>query len=413
MRRAGGLMEAVCEPENLRLAFWKASRGKRARPDQRAYAADLEGELARLREGLLDGTYPVGNYRQFTIREPKVRVISAAAFRERVLHHALMNVLEPWFERWLVYDTYACRKGRGQLAAVSRAQVFARRHEWFLQSDVRKFFDSIPHAGLERTIERKIKDSRVAAWLRRIVETYETAPGRGLPIGNLTSQHLANLYLDGLDRFVAREKGACGAGGYVRYMDDVVVWGDAKDGLKRLRDAAGEWMRRELDLEWKAPPRIGRCASGMDFLGMRVYPGWRRASRTSLARFRRKAAFCEDCLESGAWDEATFQARMTALGAFLLQADTLGWRRKATGDNRVLRGGSWNNNARNCRSANRNNNDPANRNNNNGFRPCSSAAPQDATDSENPANRAVPAAVPSGASFPGRGRRTATAPRYR
>ena len=104
MRRAGHLMEAVVEPENLRLAFWKASRGKRWRADQRAYAANLEGELAALREGLLDGTYPVGAYRRFTVAEPKERTIHAAAFRERVLHHALMNVCEPWFEKSIHFD---------------------------------------------------------------------------------------------------------------------------------------------------------------------------------------------------------------------------------------------------------------------------------------------------------------------
>ena len=174
MKRAGHLFEAVVEPANLELAFWKASRGKRARADQRAFAANLAEELARLREGLIDGTYPVGDYRRFTVYEPKERVICAAAFRERVLHHALMNVLEPWIEKWLIYDTYACRKGKGQLAAVQRAQRFARKYRYFLKCDIRKFFDSVPHEGIEEMLERKIKDRRVVSWLMKIVDTYET-----------------------------------------------------------------------------------------------------------------------------------------------------------------------------------------------------------------------------------------------
>ena len=417
MKRAGHLFEAVVEPANLELAFWKASRGKRARADQRAFAANLAEELARLREGLIDGTYPVGDYRRFTVYEPKERVICAAAFRERVLHHALMNVLEPWIEKWLIYDTYACRKGKGQLAAVWRAQGFARKYRYFLKCDIRKFFDSVPHEGIEEMLERKIKDRRVVSWLMKIVDTYETTPGRGLPIGNLTSQHLANLYLDKLDRYVISHKEhkehreafsvepnpskpgrqnlcdlcvLCGKNeiGYVRYMDDFVVWSDDKAALCRMRDAVAEFVQRELGLELKESPYINRTSHGMDFLGMRVYPGRVRANRASLERFERKAGLYDRLLADGTWSEAMYQERMTALTAFLQQADTLGWRRKASGSNRVQRGGSWNNNAQNCRSANRNNNNPSNRNNNNGFRLCCSAAPQDSE------NRAVPGAVP-------------------
>ena len=391
MKRAGGLFAAVCEPANLALAFWKASRGKRARADQREYAANLHAELARLRAGLLDGTYPVGNYRRFTVFEPKERVICAAAFRERVLHHALMNVLEPWFEKWLVFDTYACRRGKGQLAAVRRGREFAGKHTWFLKCDIRKFFDSIPHEGVEAMLERKIKDRAVVAWLMKIVATYETTPGRGLPIGNLTSQHLANLYLDAVDRLQSiaidcnrmRPKIA-----YVRYMDDFVFWSDDKAELCRIRDAVADFVQRELGLELKESPYINRASHGMDFLGMRVYPGRIRAGRASLDRFKRKARLCDRLLADGTMGEREYQERMTALTAFLQQADTLGWRRKASGSNRVQRGGSWNNDAQNCRSAYRNNNNPSNRNNNIGFRLCCSAAPQDSE------NRAVPGAIP-------------------
>lgn len=399
MKRAGHLFGQVVRPDNLERAFWKASRGKRARADQRAYAANLGEELARLRQGLLDGTYAVGAYRRFTVYEPKERIICAAAFRERVLHHALMNVLEPWFEKWLVFDTYACRAGKGQLAAVRRAQVFARRYAYFLKCDIRKFFDSVPHEGIEEMLRRKIKDRRVIAWLMKIVGTYETTPGRGLPIGNLTSQHLANLYLDRVDRFV--ESSTCNA---VRYMDDFVVWSDDRSALKGVRDAVDGFVRRELGLTLKDAPYINRTAHGMDFLGLRVYPGRIRANRASLDRFTRKARCYDRFLAEGIWSEAVYQERMTALTAFLQSADTLGWRRRqagaadqpllmgerrnASGSNRVQRGGNYNNNAQNCRSANRNNNNPSNRNNNIGFRLCCSAAPQDSE------NHAVPGALP-------------------
>ena len=202
MKRIGNLFEKVVEPENLRLAFWKASRGKRQRPDQREFAGNLAAEVERMRVGLLAGDYPVGDYTRFMIYDSKEREIYAAAFSERVLHHALMNVCEPYFERWLIFDTYACRKDKGQFKAVRRAQGFARQHEWFIKGDVRKFFDSVPHDWLKSLLRRKFKDDQLLAWFERIIDTYETEPGHGLPIGNLTSQYFANCYLDPLDRFV-------------------------------------------------------------------------------------------------------------------------------------------------------------------------------------------------------------------
>ena len=158
MKRAGKLFEKVVDPENLRLAFWKASRGKRHRPDQRAFAENLSVELERMRSGFLSGDYPVGHYTCFTICDPKEREICAAAFPERVLHHALMNVCEPHFEKWLIHDIYVCRKNKGQFKAVRRAQEFSRQNEWFLKADVRKFFDSIPHDRLKALLRRKFKD---------------------------------------------------------------------------------------------------------------------------------------------------------------------------------------------------------------------------------------------------------------
>ena len=324
MKRAGNLFDSVLEMENLRLAFWKASRGKRAREDQREYAANLDAELARLRAGLADGTYPVGEYRRFTVYEPKERIVCAAAFRERVLHHAFMNVLEPWIEKWLVFDTYACRKGKGQLAAVDRALGFARKYRYFLKCDIRKFFDSVPHAGIEAMLRRKIKDESVVWWLMRIVGTYETEPGRGVPIGNLTSQHLANLYLDPLDRFRG--------GGYVRYMDDFVYWADDKELLCRVRDAVGGFLVCELGLKLKASPYINRTAHGMDFLGFRVRPDGLRAAREGLKRYRRKMRMCGMLFREGLLSENAYQDRITALTAPLLVARTRGWRCAHFGD---------------------------------------------------------------------------------
>ena len=378
MRRIGNLFEAVVERENLLLAFWKASRGKAARPDRAAYARELDAELAELREGLIDGSYPIGNYVQFVIHDPKERVITAAPFRERVLQHALMNVCEPWFDRWLIFDTYASRKGKGQLAAAKRAATFASRYPWFLKCDIRKYFDSIPHGKLRERLRRKFKDGRLLFWFDRIVASYEAGPGRGVPIGNLTSQHFANFYLDPVDRMSE----ALG-GGYVRYMDDFVFWGSDKAALLRLRGTLGGFVEEQLGLSLKGEPFLNRSARGMDFLGYRVFPGRLGLARASRDRYRRRLKQVEAWRQNGWMDDSEAQRRMDALGAFPAHASCLAWRREAherifaqangdwtqaDGDNRINRGGSFNNTAENCTAGNRNRNNPGNTNRDLGLR---------------------------------------------
>ena len=347
MRRVGGLFDAVVERENLLLAFWKASRGKSARPDRQAYAANLEAETEALRAGLLDGSYPVGNYSQFTIFDPKERIITAAPFRERVLQHALMNVCEPFFDKWLVSDSYASRRGKGQLAAVEKASVLAGRFEWFLKCDIRKFFDSVPHDLLRAALRRKFKDLRLLGWFDRIIATYEMSPGRGLPIGNLTSQHFANFYLDPLDRtaadlggvdhaFASQQRGGrlqtAGApsttrSGFVRYMDDFVFWSDDRLFLLGVRDRIGKFVRDALGLELKGGPFLNRTRLGMDFLGYRIFPRRKILSRSSRDRYRRNLRRLERWRRDGIVSCREFQRRADAIGAFAAHADCLTWRR--------------------------------------------------------------------------------------
>ena len=312
MKRVGFLFSQIVDRDNLLLAYAKASRGKSGCRDRLAFSRKLEENILDLQHGLMDGSYPVGSYTRFTIYDPKEREICAASFGERVLHHALMNVCEPYFDRWLIDDTYASRKGRGQLKAIRRAQFHARRYAWYLKCDVRKYFDSIPHDGLLALLRRKFKDPLLNAWFERLVRSYEKTPGRGLPIGNLTSQHFANLYLDRLDRMYAP---------FVRYMDDFVFWHDDKETLKRIRDAVSEMLARDLGLELK-PTQINRTSAGMDFLGMRIFPRTVRLNRASRLRYRRKVSW----LLRHVGDEVMLQERLTSLTAFVAQADSLAWR---------------------------------------------------------------------------------------
>ena len=179
MRRIGRLYERICDRDNLRLAWVKARRGKADRPDVRRFGAEIDAELAALEASLRARRWDVGHYSHFTIHDPKERLITAAPFRERVLHHAVMNVCEPCFEKWQLDPSHACRKGRGLDTALAAARRYARAYPWYLKLDVRKYFDSIPHDRLLGRLERRFKDPNLMMLFSAILETYETPASDG------------------------------------------------------------------------------------------------------------------------------------------------------------------------------------------------------------------------------------------
>jgi hypothetical protein len=328
MRRTGNLYDRIAEPENLRRAFWKARRGKSGKADVLSFAADLEANLAAMRDELLAEDVRVGEYRYFTVFDPKERRICAAAFRERVLHHAVMNVCEPAFERYQVWDSYACRKGKGTVTAVERASVYCRRLPWYLKLDVRKYFDSIDHAILKASLMRLFKDSRLLRLLDRIVDSYTTAPGKGVPIGNLASQYFANHILARVDHAC---RDTMRIEGYVRYMDDMVLWGRDGEALLRAGAAVERLVREDLRLALK-PVCLNRCAAGLPFLGYLIYPHQLRLSSTSRRRYAARLHEYYDALVAGECDQAEFAGRVSALVAFTERAVARGFRRAILSD---------------------------------------------------------------------------------
>lgn len=323
MRRAGHLFEQILDRDNLRLAFHKALRGKRSRADARAFGQDLDRRLEEMAAQLQAGTFPVGRFSQFVVHDPKERIITAPCFAERVLHHAITNVCEPLLDRWLIADTFACRKGKGRVAALQRAQQFARQFPRFLKLDIRKYFDSVPHDRLLALLARRFKDPRLLALFEQIVRSFRGIIGQGIPIGSLTSQHLANFYLGWLDRFV---KETLRIPGYVRYMDDMALWAEDAARLQDALAACRAFLDRELDLELKACPYGNRTEHGMDFLGCRVYRHHITLNRRSRVRFRRTLARLERKFLSGQIGEAELQQRATALVAFTRTPGLSSWR---------------------------------------------------------------------------------------
>ncbi|MDZ4853202.1 MAG: reverse transcriptase/maturase family protein [Pirellulaceae bacterium] len=323
MKRARGLWPQILDRNNLRLATCKALNGKRSRSDARKFIKDVDRNLARIACELDAGVFQVGRYHQFVIHDPKERVITAPCFEERVLHHAMMNVCEPIFERWFVSDTYACRKGRGRIAALLRSKQFSAGHVAYLKMDIRKYFDSIPHASLLARLERLFKDQQLLELWERIVGVFRGNLGIGLPIGALTSQHLANFYLGHFDRF-AKEK--LRVPGYVRYMDDIVLWSNSLDQLHDWREESEEFLLSELGLQCKANPYVNRTKFGIDFLGCRVWPTHLTLNRRSRIRFQRNLKKLESLYASGHITSLELQQRTSAMLAFTKSEGVCSWR---------------------------------------------------------------------------------------
>jgi RNA-directed DNA polymerase len=323
MKRVAGLFDQIHQLGNLRAATARAMRGKRNRAEVRRFLESLDDNLAALSLGIREGALPLGRFNQFVIHDPKERLISAPCFRERVLHHAVMSVCEPVMESFAISDSYACRIGGGQFAALSRARHFSRRHRFFLKLDVRKYFESIPKQCLISKLERRFRERRLIDLLANIVHSFEPERSRGLPIGSLTSQHFANFYLGYLDRF-AKEQ--LQIRGYVRYMDDFVLWHNDRSLLRTAAGRIAGFAEGELGLSIK-PALINPVVLGLEFLGHRVYPEGNRLNRRSRRRYRDRVMGIERRLDCGKMGEREAQARLDAATAFTKKASCKRWRR--------------------------------------------------------------------------------------
>ncbi|MAE88927.1 MAG: RNA-dependent DNA polymerase [Pelagibaca sp.] len=325
MKRSRLTLDDITDWHSLMTAFGRAALGKRGRPDVEAYRANLDGELSALRSGILDGTYPLGNMRRFRIRDPKPRLIHAPCFRERVLHHALMAGMGPVLDGTLIFDTYACRAGKGVHAAVRRAQQFSRRSRWYAQIDIRHYFPNIDHAVLTDQLRRKFSDHGLLSLVARILQTGADRPGKGLPIGALTSQNFANAYLGPFDRRMSERRPGHG---YLRYMDDMIWWDDDKASLRASLDAAARYLSDRLGLEVKSPVRVGRSVDGISFCGYRITPHRILLSRRRKQRYSGARRVLERAFSAGHMSEADLQRRMDAILAVTAQADATVWRRQ-------------------------------------------------------------------------------------
>ena len=348
--RADDLIGSIAGFQALLAAAKRAVLGKRRKPGAAAFMANLEKELLRLESELRVGTYRPGRYVTIEVRDPKPRTVSAAPFRDRVVHHAVHDVIQPIFERGFIADSFANRVGKGTHRAIERYEGFRDRFRHVLRCDIYRYFPSIDHAVLKKDLRRRIVCIPTFQLLDAIVDgsnrqepVHIHYPGddlftpyerrRGLPIGNLTSQFFANVYLDGLDHFC---KEVLRARGYLRYVDDFALFHDDSSVLEdwRLRIAA-YLGRRRLSLH----PRktmIVSTAEPATFLGFVLLPGGRRRlPEENIRRFRNRLRGLRDRWRAGATDIAEVDRKISAWCAHAEHADT--WRLRHA----IFRGGRF------------------------------------------------------------------------
>ncbi len=336
---------------NLYWAFRKAAKGKRGNAAVAAFEFDLEDHLIQIQEELISQSYKPGVYYSFYIHDPKYRLISAAPFRDRVVHHALCNIIEPVFERTFIGDSYANRVGKGSHKALNKAQAWAKYYPYVLQCDIRQFFPSIDHAALDAVLERKIADEKTLWLCRQILHSgkdilndeydmvyfegddpsigsgqglFAANRPRGLPIGNLTSQFWANVYLNELDQFIKRK---LRTKAYLRYVDDFLLFAEDKKTLWKWKQAIGQFLATLRLTMHEGSSTVYPTKTGIPFLGFRLYPTHRRLKRYSGVAFSRRLRKSYKEFSRGELSRDDLDARVQGWIAHAQHGDTWGLRR--------------------------------------------------------------------------------------
>jgi len=278
------LIDQIVSIENLQEAYRKTAKGKKMTFGYLEFKEYDQANLRLIQQELAHGAYTIGAYREFTIYEPKARLISALDFKDRLVQHALCNIITPIFEKTLMPQTFACRVGMGTHAGVEFVQARMRHLEskYFLKTDYSKFFPSVDRAVLHKMIDRKIDCDKTLRILREIIPS----TGKGIPIGSLTSQLFANVYGNAADRFIHFD---LKQRHWARYMDDIVILGDDKDQLVDSFLRLNDWSMEHLKLrigKWQVSP----TSRGVNFLGYRIWKTHKLIRKDSVIRAKRKIA---------------------------------------------------------------------------------------------------------------------------
>jgi len=288
------LYSQLCCYENLLRAFKKARKGKTTRDYVLEFERDLKENLLQLQLELLLHSYKPRPLQTFILRDPKTRKISKSSFRDRVVHHALCNIIAPLFEKEFIFDSFANRIGKGTLKAIQRYEAFCRKASrnctqkvFVLKADIKKYFDNVSHRLLLKIISRKVKDQKVLWLIKIILSNYSAAEKNvGMPLGNLTSQFFANVFLNELDNFV---KNTLQVKYYIRYVDDFVILHHSLELLRQYMKKIDTYLTENLELELHPnKTKIISSHKGIEFLGMKIFPHHKLLKGKNLRKFYRK-----------------------------------------------------------------------------------------------------------------------------
>jgi len=271
------LFEKIISLENLLAAWREFKRGKTSKLDVLEFYSTLEESFFELHETLREQTYQPAPYQDFFIADPKLRHIHKAIIRDRVVHQALFRILYPDFDKTFIHDSYSSRVGKGTHAGVRQLARYANkitanhtRPAYALKCDIKKFFDSIDHIILFRLLQKRIRDPEALRLVRTLIESFEVAPGKGLPLGNVTSQLFANVYMNELDQWI---KHKLKVRYYLRYCDDFIILHEKKDFLKAAISKVQNFLQEGLHLSLHPHKfSIRKVRQGIDFLGYVVLP---------------------------------------------------------------------------------------------------------------------------------------------
>jgi len=312
MKTFDNLYGNLCSTDNLKLAFKKARKGKSKRRYVIEFEENLENELTKLKQELETLTYKPKPLKTFIIRDPKTRRISASDFRDRVVHHALCNIIEPIFDKIFICDSCANRRKRGTSYAMKRFDAFFRKVTkngrllknarnnnmvtgYVLKADIRHYFDTVNHETMTKIIRKKISDEKVIWLIKRILDNHNSKlKGKGMPIGNLTSQFFANVYLNELDYFV---KHNLKAKYYLRYVDDFVILHKSKEKLLLWKWLISNFLKSikiELHPEKSTIIPLHR---GIKFLGLRVFYYYSIPKKSNLIKIEKRIKELENAFQ--------------------------------------------------------------------------------------------------------------------
>ncbi|MBN3036798.1 MAG: RNA-directed DNA polymerase [Bacteroidales bacterium] len=342
MKSFDHLFEAIAGAQNLFEAARKAMKAKRFSDCASLFCLKLESEVFTLQDELINGSYTPGKYREFYIYEPKKRKISAAPFRDRVVHHALCNIIGPVFEQSFIYDSYANRSGKGSHKAIRRCQEFMRKYRFVLKADIRKYFPSIDHQILKDQIFRKIRCERTRNLISTIIdrsnpqeEVLYYFPGdhiftpverrKGLPIGNLTSQYFGNIYLNEFDHFIKEQ---LRVKGYIRYVDDFLLFHNDKSKLNEWKDEIEGFIGSLRLCLHHNKTQVRPVRLGITFLGQRIFDTHRLLRNENVRKCRHRINRQIVKLRSRLIRPSDIEASLNSWLGHAKQADTYKLRKK-------------------------------------------------------------------------------------